>query len=113
VNLSDLRASERAFLAAILELHFGRFEFVRIADGEVVLEPRPTTIRAVRFGSEEPAESHAPSDEFQLKRQVIKFIEFVRAVGAGEIRCLEVRYGLPVSMEVEDRSSRMIPPTKS
>jgi rRNA maturation protein Rpf1 len=55
----------------------------------------------VKFGSEDSGTSRTLPNEFQLKRQVIELFEYVRAVHAGEIRCLEVRHGLPFSMEVE------------
>jgi hypothetical protein len=32
-----------------------------------------------------------------------EFFEYVRAVDAGEIRCLELRHGLPFFMEIEHR----------
>jgi hypothetical protein len=32
---------------------------------------------------------------------MIEFLEYVRTIDSGEIRCLEVRHGLPFSMEVE------------
>ncbi|MBM3739849.1 MAG: hypothetical protein FJW39_29145 [Acidobacteria bacterium] len=98
----DLLASERRFLTAMMELGFGRFEFVRIERGELVLAPWPTSVRGVKFGSEEPA-VHRTSDEFELKRQVVEFFEYVRSVEVGEIRCLEIRHGRPFSMEVEHR----------
>ena len=41
-----------------------------------------------------------PSSDFQLKRQVMQFIERVRSIQAGEIRSLEVRHGLPFAMEL-------------
>jgi hypothetical protein len=100
ISTSELRSSERAFVAAMQRLRFGRFEFLRIDTGELVLDPWPTTVRGVKFGSED-ATSRMTSDEFQLKRQVIEFFEYVRAVDAGKIRYLEVRHGLPFSMEVE------------
>jgi hypothetical protein len=98
---SDLRASERAFVAAMQRLSFGRFEFLRIDSGELVLDPWPTTVRGVKFAAEEPSTPRTPPDEFELKRQVIELLEYIRAVEAGEIRCLEIRHGLPFSMEVE------------
>lgn len=100
---SELRSSERAFVAAMQRLGFGRFEFLRIQTGELVLDPWPTTVRGVKFASEDPSTSRTPPDEFELKRQVAELFEYVRAVEAGEIRCLEVRHGLPFSMEVEHR----------
>lgn len=105
LSTSDLRSSERAFVAAMQRLGFGRFEFLRIENRELVLDPWPTTVRGVKFGSEDPATSGTPPDEFRLKRQVIELFEYVREVDAGEIRTLEIRHGLPFSMEIEHRPS--------
>ena len=101
LSKSELRSSERDFVAAMQRLGFGRFEFLRIYKGELALDPWPTTVRGVKFGSEDPATSRTPPDEFPLKRQVIEFFAYVREVDAGEIRTLEIRHGLPFSMEVE------------
>lgn len=106
VSTHDLLPSERAFVVAMQQLGFGRFEFLRIDNGELVLDPWPTTVRGVKFGSEDPATSRTPPDEFQLKRQMIELFEYVRTVDAGEIRCLDVRHGLPFSMEVELSGTR-------
>ncbi len=48
------------------------------------------------FGANRPAEV---SDEFDLKQETAQLFEFVRSVEAGEIRVLEVRGGLPFTME--------------
>jgi hypothetical protein len=96
----DLTASEQRFLAAMRELGFGRFEYVLIRNGEIVLDPWPVAVRDVKFGSESCAERTAHSNN-QLKRQVAEFFEYTRDVAAGEIRILEIRHGLPFSMEVE------------
>lgn len=103
VSTHDLLPSERAFVVAMQQLGFGRFEGLRIGNGELVLDPWPTTVRGVKFGSEGAPASRTPPDEFELKRQVVELFEYVREVDAGEIRCLEVRHGLPFSMEIEHR----------
>ena len=82
------------------QVGFGSFESVRIESGELVLDPWPTTIRGVKFGSEDRSRPIAPPAEFQLKRQVVELFEYVREVDAGEIRRLEIRHGLPFAMEV-------------
>ena len=102
----DLFHSEQRFVVAMYELGFGRFESLRIQTGELVLDPWPATVRGVKFASEDPSTSRMPPDEFALKRQVTELFEYVRAVDAGEIRCLEVRHGLPFSMEVEHRPNK-------
>jgi hypothetical protein len=97
----DLRASERAFVAAMSDLGFGRFEYLRIERGELVLDPWPAVVRGVKFGSQDPGAAKIPPDEFELKPQVAELFEYVRSVDAGEIRTLEVKHGLPFSMEIE------------
>lgn len=98
----ELLSSERRFLSAMTDLEFGRFEGITIYRGEVVLDPWPFMIHNVKFGAE-PATPRTSSEEFELKRQVAELFEYLRAVEAGQIRCLEVRHGLPFSMEIEHR----------
>jgi hypothetical protein len=99
LSTGDLFASERRFLAALDDIPFGRFEHMRIENGQLVLDPWPTIVRGVKFGTETPTPPTS-SGEFDLKRQVVEFFEYVRAVEEGEIRCLEVKHSLPFSMEV-------------
>jgi hypothetical protein len=99
----DLALIERCFLGAMRDLDFGRFEHLRIAHGKLVLDPWPTSVRIVRFGSADAAVHKPLPEEFELKGPVIKFFEFVRTVDAGEIRCLQVRHGIPVAIEIDHR----------
>jgi hypothetical protein len=85
------------------DVGFGRFESLRIERGELVLDPWPTTVRGVKFGSVDTTAHTPPLGDFELKTQMAEFFEYVRAVDAGEIRCLELRHGLPFSMEIEHR----------
>jgi hypothetical protein len=97
----DLRPSERRMIAAMRILGFGRFEYIRIERGEIVLNPWPASVREVKFGSQDPGAARIPAAEFELKPQIAELFEYVRAVAAGEIRTLEVKSGLPFSMEIE------------
>lgn len=99
----DLSASERRFLHEMHDVGFGRFESLRIERGELVLDPWPRTVRGVKFDSVDTAAHKPPPVDFELKTQVAEFFEYVRSVDAGEIRCLELRHGIPFSMEIEHR----------
>jgi hypothetical protein len=101
----DLTTSEHRFLAAIREVGFGRFEYIQIRKGEIILDPWPVAVRDVKFGAEAADERTARPD-CQLKRQVAELFEYTRDVEAGEIRTLEIRHGLPFSMEVELAAAR-------
>ena len=102
-STGDLRPRERSFLAAMSQLGFGRFEFVRIEQGEIVLDPWPTAVRDVKFASSDPGATRAIPAEFALKPQVVELFDYVRSVPAGEIRILEIKNGLPYSMEIDYR----------
>ena len=97
----DLLASERKFVDAMTGLAFGRFEFLRIDCGELVLTPWPSIVRDVKFGSLDPGAARAVPADFELKPQVAELFAYIRGVEAGEIRTLEVKSGLPFSMELE------------
>jgi hypothetical protein len=56
-------------------------------------------IRMVKFGA--PYVPIELPPEFQLKEQLADLFEFVRGIASGEIHVLEVRGGLPFSMQVE------------
>ena len=97
----DLSTPERRLAEAMHDVGFGRFESMRIERGEVVLDPWPTTVRGVKFGSADTVTHQPPPVDFELKAQVAEFFDYVRSVDSGEIRCLEIRHGLPFSMEVK------------
>lgn len=100
VAMRDLLPSEAAFVAAMQRLGFGRFEYLQIRGGELVLDPWPVMVRDVKFAAGQhtgkPAEPNS-----DLRPQVAEFLAYVRDVDSGEIRELEVRHGLPFSMEIE------------
>ncbi len=99
-SAEDLSSSERRFLSAMREVSFGRFEYLQIRNGEIILDPSPVAVRDVKFGTEGNADRKAQS-ECRLKLQAAELFEYTRDIKAGEIRTLEIRHGLPFSMEIE------------
>lgn len=98
-STKNLSGSERRFLDAMRRIGFGRFEGLQIRNGELVLDPWPTTVRDVKFGSQ-GGQQVTTTGEFPLKQEVVELFEFVRSVADGRIRILEIRHGLPHLMEV-------------
>jgi hypothetical protein len=101
VSPHDLLATERILVAAMTDLGFGRFEFLRIERGELVLYPWPCVVREVKFFPNDSGTSNAPHVDFELAPQVAELFEYIREVDSSEIRTLEVEHGLPFSMEIE------------
>jgi len=103
-QLTELHDSERRLLRAMQDLAYGRFEFLKIERGELVLDPWPLTVRDVKFGATDQGSEIAPEANFQLKEQVAELFEYIRSVEFREIRVLEIKNGLPFSMKIEQRS---------
>jgi hypothetical protein len=107
----DLSPSERGFVILLQQLGFGHLESIRIRGGAVVLDPCPTVVRVLKFGAAE-SQPPSPSADFELKKSMSDLFEYIRGVDDGEIRRLEIRHGLPFSMQVEERISQGVPDVK-
>jgi hypothetical protein len=106
----DLSPSERLFVTVLRDIGFGHLESIKIRHGAIVFDPWPTVVRVLKFGA---AERRPPSESADLgwHKSVAELFEYIRGVDDGEIRRLDVRHGLPFSMEVE-RISRGMPDVK-
>lgn len=100
IAIEDLSASETTFITSMQRLGFGLIERLQIRCGELVLDPPPKTIQHVKFGTAATTGKPARS-ELALRQQIAEFFTYVREVETGEIRTLEIRHGLPFSMEIE------------
>ncbi len=109
VTIEDLLPSEVVFVSAMQQLGFGRFQYLQIRGGELILNPAPVTVRDVKFGSPVTTGKPAAFTE-ELRPQIAEFFAYVREVDAGEIREVEVRHGLPFSMEIELPGARKAVP---
>jgi hypothetical protein len=107
----DLSGAERQLLSVLERLGFGRLESVRIRGGQPLVDPWPTVVQYVKFGTTE-SPPRVPASDFELKGSIAEFFQYIRGVGEGEIRRLEFRHGLPFSIEVEQRISREVPDVK-
>jgi hypothetical protein len=98
----DLLVTERLITDAMWTVRFGRFESIPILRGEMVLDPWPTCLRDIKFGSDDckPLVAHT---EFSLQRPLIELFEYVRSVDSGTIRTLVFRHGVPLTMQVDER----------
>ena len=100
IAIEKLLPSEVGFIAAMQHLGFGLFEHLQIRGGELALNPPPVTVRYVKFGT--VATTGKPLDgALELRQQLAEFFSYVREVDCGEIRTLEIRHGLPFSMEIQ------------
>jgi len=69
VSAGELRSSERCLIGTMQRLGFGRFERLKIQNGEPVLTPWPLTVRGIRFGGDSAYKVRSGAEEFTLKHK--------------------------------------------
>ncbi len=87
-------------------LNFGRIEGLVVRRGEPVFDPAPKVIQNVKIGGEDGSRPEAISENFLLKKQVIELLLALADLGEGTVLTIDVKHGLPFSLEVEMDSLR-------
>lgn len=98
-RVSDLSEAERALLREMQELQFGRFESLRVAEGKLGWSAGTKKVQQIKFGASRDIPS--VGSDFELKATQAEFFGLVRSLDQGVIRSLDIRYGLPSSIDVE------------
>jgi len=97
-RFSELSAPGRVLVSIMRDAQFGRFEDLRVHNGEPVFDPPPRLIRVKRIGStDEPTVS--ASDDWVLKGPILDLLWEIAAIGNGTVARLEFRKGQPCLLE--------------
>ncbi len=104
---TDLRKSSlspacRRLVELMQATHFGRIESLEVRGGQPVFDPPPRVIRKIKIAAPDSPREGAGIRDFTLRKEVIEFFEHLDALGMGDVRCIEVKNGLPFSMDIEE-----------
>jgi hypothetical protein len=98
---SELLESERMLVELIENLNFGRIERLQFRGGMPILQPLPRVVAAVKMtGEDHKANSEIRSGSC-LRQSLMELFALMRRVSDGELLLIEVRHGLPCSVEIE------------
>jgi hypothetical protein len=98
---ASLSAPRRRLLEIMQRLNFGRIEGLEIRSGEPVFSPSPRIIRDIKIGGENGPRPELSTEDFALKSSVIELFEHLSQLGDGTLELIEVRYGVPIKLVVE------------
>ena len=101
ITKSCLSAAQNHLVELFQMLNFGRIEALRVSGGEPVFDPPPRIIQKVKIGGENGPRPENSYGDFRLKQGLIELLEVISRLGEGEIQAIEVRYGLPCTLEIE------------
>lgn len=98
---SELTPSCRRLVELMQEVHYGEIRGLCVREGRPTFVPRPRIIRMEKLDAEEDPRPPAPAEDYVLKKQVQRLLEHLQRVRDGMIRRIQVKHGLPFSLEVE------------
>jgi len=94
----ELSAAGKVLISTMRDVQFGRFEDLRVENGEPVFDPPPRLIKVKRIGSAEDSNPSA-SDDWLIKGAIADLLQELNAVGNGTVERLEFRRGIPCLLE--------------
>ena len=101
IKKSDLSEPEQRLIEILQGLGFGRIEDLHVCAGKPVLDPPPRVIATLKMKHENRAPEEASLQDFSLKQSLVLLFLLMRQIGDGKLLLIQVRHGLPVTVDVE------------
>jgi hypothetical protein len=98
---SSLSEAQCRLIELLQRLNFGRVEGLHVRSGEPVFDPPPRVIETLKMGAPNGPRAEAALDDFWLKQPVVELIQAITYLGDGNILAIEVRHGLPFTVQIE------------
>ena len=102
---TDLSPAEVQLVELMQGINFGRIKGLHVQAGTPVFTPPPRVVREIKFGGENGPRPETSKQDFDLKAQVRDLFAQLEAMGDGVVHCVEVKYGLPFKMTIEEVSA--------
>ena len=100
-RISDLSPAGRRLVALMQSVRFGRIRALAVRDGQPVFDPAPRVIRKIKISAQNGPRPEARRPDFAIRKEVIEFFEHLETLGTGVVRCIEIKDGLPFSLDIE------------
>lgn len=97
----SLSASRRQLLELMQRYNFCRIENLEVRGGEPVFNPALRVTQDIKIGAENGPRPELEKHDFLLRAPVIELFQHFDRFGDGRIALIEVRYGLPCRLVVE------------
>jgi hypothetical protein len=99
---SSLSAAQTQLIQLLQAVNFGRVEALQVTQGQPSFDPPPRVIQKLKFGGgENGPRAEFGYGDFRLKHGVVELLELISSIEKGEIRSIEIRFGLPCTVELE------------
>ncbi len=97
----ELSVPQRKLLTLMKKVGYGRINNLAVEKGEPVISPDSSIERDLKLDADDTRIKS--TEDFQLKKKVIKFFEQLMEIKDGFIRKIEIRGGLPVQIQTIEK----------
>jgi len=101
VKKSTLTPAQQRLLEIMQRTNHGRIEGMSVRNGQPVFDPAPRVIRKIKIAGDNGPRPETAATDFALRKEVVEFFEHLDALGTGVVRCIEIKNGVPFSMDIE------------
>jgi hypothetical protein len=98
---SSLSAAQAQLVELFQALNFGRVEALRVSRGQPTFDPPPRVVQKLKFGGENGPRAEIGYGDFRLKHGIVELLELISGIEEGKIISIEVRFGLPCTVELK------------
>jgi hypothetical protein len=105
LSKSDLSPAQRRLVELMSDGGFCRIESLQVRRGEPFFEPAPRVIQTLKMGGQNNPREEASLPDFWLKQPVVDLFQTIQELGDGQILAIEVKHGLPFTVQIERATS--------
>jgi hypothetical protein len=105
ISKSSLSRDEARLVELLQSINFGRIEALRVRGGSPVFAPGPRVVQTLKMGAQNGPREEVGLEDFWLKQPIIDLLQTVRDLRDGEILAIDVKHGLPFTVEIERSGS--------
>ena len=98
---SSLSAGRGALLDVMQRYPFCRIENLEIRGGEPSFDSPPRVIQQIKMGADNGPAPQLGNLDGELKRCILELFDYLERIDHGTVELIEVRFGLPVQLMIE------------
>lgn len=103
---NSLSPQRQRLVELMQDINFGQVRNIPVRSGEPHLTPSTIVQREIKFTGQNGPRPERDNADFVLKQEVVLLLDALSNLGDGIIKTLEVKYGLPFLMCIEEPAVR-------
>ena len=100
---NNLTLGRRRLVELMQSTNYGKIKGLSVKAGQPVFDPPPRVVQRIKIAAANRSRTGSPSGDFTLKKEITEFFEHLDRLGTGLVKCIEVKDGLPFTLDFETK----------